>query len=271
MSKKYCAVIGNPIEHSRSQEMYYAFAAQTGMNLHYERILAPLDRFKEAAQEFRSLGGNSLNVTIPFKQQARAMADNVSKTAYESGSANMLTFEADGSITANNFDGVGLVRDIQENWKFALKDKMVLVLGAGGAVRGCLNLLLAECPKKIVVANRTVSKAEALGYKYTQIQALGLDKLDGKSFDIIINGTNSSLQEVDMPIPDSIINAQTYCYDMVYDKEETHFMRFCRERGAEHCRDGLGMLLEQGAEAFHYWFQVRPDTAPLLANQSWMY
>jgi shikimate dehydrogenase len=260
------AVVGNPIAHSKSPLIHAAFAAQTGQSLTYERLLAPLDGFAATVQQFMAQGGRGVNVTVPFKLEAHALADTLSERARAAGAVNTLKFEA-CALYGDNTDGAGLVTDIVRNAGIALGGKRILLLGAGGAARGALLPLLQAGPAQLVIANRTADKAHALAARFSAagaVQACAYAALDGV-FDIVINATSASLGGDLPPLAPSLFGAGTLAYDMMYASEPTVFMRFAAEQGAA-TRDGLGMLIEQAAEAFAVWRGVRPDTAPLFAE-----
>jgi shikimate dehydrogenase len=264
---RYC-VFGNPIGHSKSPLIHRLFAEQTGQQLSYEALLAPLDDFAGCARAFfaEGLGGN---VTVPFKEEAFRLADQLSERARRAGAVNTLKKLEGGRLLGDNTDGAGLTRDLQDNAGFALAGKRILVLGAGGAVRGVLEPFLAQRPAVLVIANRTVSKAEQLVREFADLGPLvaaGFDWIDAP-VDLIVNGTSASLGGELPPIAPSLIQpGHTVCYDMMYAKEPTAFNRWAFDQGAARCLDGLGMLVEQAAEAFELWRGVRPDTAPVLAE-----
>lgn len=267
MTDRY-AVVGNPIGHSKSPAIHAAFAKQTGQDLSYEAMLFELDHFPEQASAFFSAGGKGLNVTVPFKLDAWQLTDVLSKRAKRAGSVNTLLQGQDGKIYGDNTDGVGLVRDIQQNHAGSISGKRVLVLGAGGAVRGVLAIILAEQPSKLVIANRTVAKAQALAQEFAdlgQVSANRFEDLDGQQFDLVINGTAASLQGDLPPLPSGILAAGAWCYDMMYSAEETPFNIWAAAQGAAKTMDGLGMLVEQAAESFFIWRNVRPETPPVIA------
>ncbi|HUE92543.1 shikimate dehydrogenase [Pseudomonas sp.] len=261
-------VFGNPIGHSKSPLIHGLFAAQTGEQLSYEALLAPLEDFPGFARSF-FVAGLGANVTVPFKEQAFALADSLSDRARRAGAVNTLKKLADGSLLGDNTDGAGLVRDLKVNAGFDFKGKCILLLGAGGAVRGVLEPLLAERPASLVIANRTVAKAEQLAREFADlgpVLASGFDWIDA-SVDLIINGTSASLAGELPPIAASLIQpGHTVCYDMMYAKEPTAFNRWAFDQGAARTLDGLGMLVEQAAEAFYLWRGVRPHSAPVLAE-----
>jgi shikimate dehydrogenase len=261
------AVIGNPIAHSKSPEIHATFASQTHQSLIYERLLAPLDGFAGSVREFIQGGGRGANVTVPFKLEAHALATVLTERAQAAGAVNTLKFDQD-TILGDNTDGIGLVTDIVRNEGMPIKEKSILLLGAGGAARGVVLPLLSEQPLKLTIANRTVSKAVELvrqfSNQYSNIQASDFSALDQR-FDIVINATSASLAEDIPPISPAVLRHSTLAYDMMYGKEPTVFMRFAAQHGAK-VRDGLGMLVEQAAESFLLWRNVRPDTAAVLAQ-----
>ncbi|WP_068828809.1 shikimate dehydrogenase [Pseudomonas sp. BMS12] len=267
MSDRY-GVFGNPIGHSKSPLIHRLFAEQTGQDLSYEALLAPLDDFPGYARAFFTEGRGG-NVTVPFKEQAYRLADELSERARRAGAVNTLKKLDDGRLLGDNTDGAGLVRDLTVNAGLDLAGKHILVLGAGGAVRGVLEPLLAERPQSLTIANRTLEKAEQLAHEFADlgpVAASGFDWLSAP-VDLIINGTSASLAGELPPLDPSLIQAgHTVCYDMMYGKELTAFNRWAAEHGALRCLDGLGMLVEQAAEAFFVWRGVRPDSAPVLAE-----
>lgn len=266
MSDLY-AVMGNPINHSKSPQIHSAFAEQTQQDLIYSAILVPREKFKEEADSFFR-NGLGLNVTVPFKEDAWQYADTYSSRALRAGAVNTLIKKEDGSIYADNTDGIGMVRDITVNNDCDIAGKRVLVLGAGGAVRGILEPVLEEKPLEVVVANRTVSKAQRLAEDFSDIGTIvgcGFDQIEGQ-FDLIINGTSASLSGELPPIPESVIHQNTICYDMMYGAEPTIFNQWAASHNAALTLDGLGMLVEQAAESFTTWRGVRPDSAPVISS-----
>lgn len=261
------AVIGNPIKHSKSPDIHSRFAASTGEAVNYIAVLGELDQFATSVDAFRAEGGKGMNVTVPFKQDAFEYADQFSSRATRAGAVNTLIFQEDGQVLADNTDGVGIVTDIQVNHDVAIQGLRVLILGAGGAVRGILEPLLSQQPAHVVIANRTVSKAEQLAHDFGDLGSVsgcGFADVEG-GFDLIINGTSASLAGDLPPIPSSVISSTTVCYDMMYGAEITVFNRWAQALGANKTIDGLGMLVEQAAESFYLWRKVRPDTADVLA------
>lgn len=266
------AVIGNPIAHSRSPQIHAAFAAQTNQPLRYETLLAPLDAFVTTVTAFRRAGGRGLNVTVPFKLEAHDLADRLSPRAEAAGAVNTLSFGSDHSILGDNTDGAGLVRDIVHNLACPLSGKRVLLLGAGGAARGVLQPLLHEAPAALTIANRTIARAESLRARFqgvagsTALDACGFDALAGRSFDIVINATAASLSGEAPPLPAALHAKGALAYDMMYGSGDTPYMAAARADGAAQVADGLGMLIEQAAESFRLWRNVRPDTTPVLTQ-----
>ncbi|MFN4149223.1 MAG: shikimate dehydrogenase [Rhodocyclaceae bacterium] len=266
MTDRY-AVIGHPIAHSKSPLIHAAFARQTGQDIVYEAILAPLDGFAATVAAFRQAGGKGVNVTVPFKLEALALADKPTERARFAGAANTLRFDADG-VFADNTDGVGLVRDIRDRLGVPLGGRSVLILGAGGAARGVILPLLEQQPARLAIANRTPEKAEALKAQFAsfgELAAGGFDAFAGGSFDVVINATSASLGGAGLALPAGLFAPGALAYDMVYGQGETPFMAQARRLGAARVADGLGMLVEQAAESFFLWRGVRPETGPVLA------
>ncbi len=268
MVDKY-AVIGNPVAHSKSPLIHEAFARQTHQNMTYERILAPLDGFAATIQDLITKGYKGVNVTVPFKFEAFKVAKGSTVRALEAGAANTLIFNADGVI-ADNTDGVGLVNDITKNLHQPLTGKRILLLGAGGAAEGVLGPLLESGPDLLVIANRTLDKALAMknkveleqGHLITTVSACTFSELQDQEFDVLINATSAGLTDAALPIPDSVFASDCLAYDMMYGRE-TPFMAQARANGAR-VADGLGMLVEQAAEAFYLWRGIRTETLPVI-------
>ena len=262
------AVIGNPIGHSKSPLIHRLFAEQTQQNLSYEALLAPLDDFAGTLRDFLQ-HGQGVNVTVPFKEQAWALVDAHTPSAERAGAVNTIMRQADGSLLGDNTDGKGLVRDIQVNAGLPLRGLKILLIGAGGASRGVIQPLLAARPSQLCVVNRTVAKAEELAMLFADlgpISAAGLHWVE-EPVELSINATSASLGgEVPAISPKLARRGHTVCYDMMYASEPTPFNRWADAQGAARCIDGLGMLVEQAAEAFALWRGVRPDTAPVLAT-----
>ena len=269
MTDKYC-VIGNPIAHSKSPDIHAAFAAATGQDMSYERCLAPLDGFAGTVRDLVAQGYRGANVTVPFKLEAAALATRLEERARLAGAVNTLRFEG-GEIVGDNTDGPGLVADIVHNAGVPLAGKRILLLGAGGAARGVILPFLNEGPEAIVIANRTRATADALVDHFAghvaypgQVAACGFDEIAGP-FDVVVNATSASLSAAMPPVPATALRAGTLALDMMYGKEPSPFMRFAAAHGAI-MRDGLGVLVEQAAEAFFVWRGVRPQTQALLAG-----
>lgn len=263
------AVFGNPIAHSKSPHIHRLFAAQTGQDMVYDALLVPLDSFARAVADFQAQGGRGANVTVPFKQAAWALAEECSPRAQRAGAVNTLVLRDDGSRYGDTTDGVGLVRDLCSNHGMDLTGRRVLLLGAGGAARGVLEPLLAERPQQLVIANRTVAKAQDLVRSFADLgtlQASSFDALAGASFDVIINATAAGLQGEVAPLPAGVIMPGGCAYDMMYGDTPTDFVRWAQQHGAAQAHDGLGMLVEQAAESFYLWRGVRPETAPVIAQ-----
>jgi len=263
------AVMGNPIAHSKSPNIHTAFAEQTAQDIDYIAMLVEHGDFVNAVKTFQQNGGKGLNITVPFKNEAFALADSSSTRAERAGAVNTLILNDDGSIHGDNTDGIGIVRDLTQNHAIDLKGQRLLVLGAGGAVQGVLQPLLETLPAEIVIANRTASKAVALAKHFNDagnISGCGFDELTGKHFDGIINGTAASLQGELPPLPDDVLSAGGWVYDMMYSAEPTPFMVWAKEHGAGKILDGLGMLVEQAAESFDLWRGVHPDSKPVITK-----
>ena len=267
MSDKYC-VIGNPIAHSKSPEIHPVFAAETGQDIVYERCLAPVDGFLDTVRQLVADGYRGANVTVPFKLEAAAIATRLSERGRLAGAVNTLVFE-NGEIVGDNTDGAGLVTDIVRNAGVSLAGKRILLLGAGGAARGVILPFLEQGPAAIVIANRTRATAEALAAQFAahaaqagQVSAIGFDEIAGR-FDVVVNATSASLAGDLPPVPASSFGPDTLAVDLMYGKEPTPFMEFAAMHGAQ-VRDGLGMLVEQAAEAFTIWRGVRPGTTAVL-------
>ena len=267
------AVIGNPIAHSKSPQIHRLFAHQTGQLLRYEALLAPLDGFADAVAAFRARGGLGLNVTVPFKLEAHALAKRLTPRAQAAGAVNTLAFGPGGhDILGDNTDGAGLVRDLRHNLDCQLEDARVLLLGAGGAARGALLPLLDTGPGQLVIANRSADRAHALAAHFgplapkVALQACGFPALAGQAFDVVINATAASLAAQAPALPSGIYAPGALAYDMMYGATPTAFLCAADADGATRLADGLGMLVEQAAESFALWRGLRPDTTPVLAE-----
>ncbi len=265
----FYAVIGNPIEHSKSPVIHHAFAQLTHQDIQYERVLAPLDGFAHTVHGLIAQGFKGANVTVPFKLEAFAMANRLTERAQDAGAVNTLIFDAQG-IIGDNTDGIGLVRDITKNIGVSFSGKRVLLIGAGGASEGVLHPILAAQPELLIITNRTLDKAlnmvkrvEARGeLLYVSVSAYAFDDLHGQQFDIVINATSAGLSDSQLQLPSGIFASNALAYDMMYGRI-TPFMTFAKQQGAI-VFDGLGMLIEQAAEAFFVWRGVHPPTAPVI-------
>ena len=267
-------VIGQPIAHSRSPQIHALFAQETGQNLSYERIGPPVDHFEQTVLQFMREGGCGLNVTLPFKERALAMAHTCSERAMVAGAANTLVFQKH-NIHADNTDGVGLVRDLTRNLGFSLANKHLLLIGAGGAARGVILPLLQQAPARLVLSNRTLSRAQQLLRELAdckisnpaQLEPLtlcALDEIPVESFDLVLNATSATLTGGEILIPADVFGATTLAYDMLYSATATPFMQLALRCGVRQAVDGLGMLVEQAAESFRLWRGIEPYTASVL-------
>ena len=266
MSHQY-AVFGNPIAHSKSPQIHSAFAGQTGQQLTYSAQLVPLEGFADAADQFFAGGGLGLNITVPFKEQAWRYAARLTGRARRAGAVNTLARQPDGTVLGDTTDGVGMVTDICDNLGWDIQGRRVLILGAGGAVRGVLEPLMAQRPKVLTIANRTVEKARQLATGFEaagNIGGCGFGQLAGQQFDLVINGTSAGIAGELPPLPDTVLAPGARCYDMMYGDQPTAFMGWASDNGAGQVSDGLGMLVEQAAESFALWRNLRPDTKAVI-------
>lgn len=265
----FYAVIGNPIAHSKSPIIHHAFAELARQDIQYERVLAPLDDFAGTVYGLIAQGFKGANVTVPFKLEAYAMANQLTERAQDAGAVNTLIFTPQG-IVGDNTDGVGLVRDITQNIGVSFAGKRVLLIGAGGASEGVLHPILAAQPELLVITNRTLDKALNMVKRveardemlFVSVNAYAFDDLQGQQFDIVINATSAGLSDSQLPLPNGVFAPNALAYDMMYGRI-TPFMAFAHQHGAS-VFDGLGMLIEQAAEAFFVWRGVRPPTAPVI-------
>jgi len=264
MTDRY-SVIGRPISHTKSPLIHGLFAEVTGQDLAYGAIEGSLEGFAEQVRGFRDEGGRGMNITAPFKLQAFELADARSERASLARASNALKFE-NGKIYAENFDGIGLLRDIEHNLKVPPAGRQVLVLGAGGAVRGALLPFLAARPAQLVLANRDLAKAHALAEEVgdERLRVCSYEQLPGQRFDLVINATSASLVGELPPIMASLFQGTELAYELAYGKGLTPFLRLAREAGVARLADGVGMLVEQAAEAFEWWRGVRPQTRPVI-------
>lgn len=261
------AVIGNPIAHSKSPLIHTAFAQQTHQPVQYVAILAALDDFKSTVESFRLHGGKGLNVTVPFKLEAFQLSTRLTERATIAQAVNTLKFDGN-EILGDNTDGAGLIRDIELNLGIPIVTKRILLLGAGGAARGVILPLLQQKPSLLAIANRTPHKAEALQQQfsaYGNVIAGDFMRFSDDQFDIIINATSASLHDALPELPTGIFAQTTLAYDMMYRHEITRFLKFAQQNGTRRIADGIGMLVEQAAESFFLWRNIRPQTKPVIA------
>ena len=265
MTDRY-AVIGNPIRHSLSPSIHRAFARDLGEDMEYTTIECPRDGFLDAVWAFRQSGGRGMNVTAPFKLEAYALADQRSERAEIAGSVNTLRFEAE-TVLADNFDGVGLVRDIVENHGFGIEERRVLLLGAGGAVRGVIQPLMQQRPAELMIANRSVARAREVAGLVRDggvIRGGGYDEIGAGGFDLVINATSASMAGDLPPLTAAAFAPGSIAYELAYGRGVTPFLLLARQAGAGHILDGVGMLVEQAAESFAWWRGTRPDTRAMI-------
>jgi shikimate dehydrogenase len=254
-------VLGNPIKHSQSPVIHQQFAQQLGLEISYDKAEVPLDDFANFVRNFFAEGGEGLNITLPFKEQAFALADVVSPSAKAARAANTLKMKH-GELHAYNTDGRGMLQDITHRLGWSVRDKRILLVGAGGAARGVLQPLLSASPEEVVIVNRTLEKAQKLATEFG-VYAQPIDAVEG-SFDMIINATSAGLDGSDIALPEAIVTPKTQCYDMLYQVAETPFMAWAKSLGADEMSSGLGMLVEQAALSFNIWHSQAPDTRPVF-------
>jgi shikimate dehydrogenase len=262
-------VIGNPIEHSQSPEIHRQFALQTQQVMHYDKFLAPIGGFAAAFAALVDEGIRGANVTVPFKQDAFNYCNQLTTRAERAGAVNTLIVSGDGVCTGDNTDGIGLLTDLTLNHGLNLSRRAVLVLGAGGAVRGILEPLLDQTPDRVVIANRTPDRARSLARDFSdlgEISGCGFDDLASLQFDLIINGTSAGLEGQVPPIAPGALRSGGITYDLMYGQEPTAFVLWGRQAGARLALDGLGMLVEQASEAFYLWRAVRPDSRAVIRS-----
>lgn len=263
------AVMGNPITHSKSPQIHQQFAKQTSEELSYEKIKVETENFSTDVKNFQLDHGKGLNITVPLKEEAYKLATELTERARRAGAVNTLILNAKNNYIGDNTDGIGLVRDLTQNYDISLMGKDILILGAGGAVRGILDPFIQQQPARIVIANRTLKRAQDLAKDFSDIaniEVFEYEKLAGQKFDIIINGTSASLSGELPPLPDNLLKNNSTTYDMMYGKEDTPFMTWSKENNATHVFDGLGMLVEQAAESFYCWRKIRPETESVIAS-----
>ena len=260
------AVLGNPVAHSKSPQIHAAFVLQTGEQMGYEALSIPTGEFTAGANDFIEAGGKGFNVTLPFKQEAWQWVNESKERARLAGAVNTVSVDHGGRTTGHNTDGPGLITDITNNQEWTIEGEEVLIVGAGGAVRGVLQSLLEARPNRLVITNRTFGRATNLADEFKSmgnIVALQMDHLHDP-FDLIINGTSASLQGQVPNLRPSIISDNCRCYDMMYAAHATPFNRWATSQGATLSSDGLGMLVEQAALAFEIWRGIRPQTKPVI-------
>ncbi|PLW70866.1 shikimate dehydrogenase [Pseudohalioglobus lutimaris] len=263
------AVFGNPIKHSKSPIIHAAFAAQCAQAMQYRAVRVDLGGFDRAANKFFADGGKGLNITLPFKEDAFRFAGRLSERASRARAVNTLNLAADGVIEGDNTDGVGLVRDMVANLGWVVRGLRVLIIGAGGAVRGVLEPLLRERPEGILIVNRTASRAEQLAAEFTDLGAIsggGYELIEECQFDLVINASSAGLEGETPEMPSSILTERSCCYDMLYAAEPTPFMRWAAHHAAWAVTDGVGMLVEQAAQSFYIWRGLRPETQSVIAS-----
>lgn len=257
------AVIGHPIAHSKSPVIHSLFAEQTGQNISYEAIDVPPDELNAAITRFMALGGRGLNVTVPHKQAVFDLMDTCTERAELSGAVNTIMRLDDGSLKGDNTDGIGLIRDLQNNLGLELENMDILVLGAGGAARGIVPPLAELRPDELVVANRTLERAREIANDFAdigRIKARSYDELEDKAYALVINATSAGLEGEMPPFPASIVGPDTVCYDLSYSMRDTPFVAWAKTHGCTRTYQGWGMLVEQAAESFELWRDVRPET-----------
>ncbi len=270
------AVFGHPIKHSKSPEIHQLFARQTRQQLIYTAEDVPGNSFTSAVNLFINGGGKGLNCTVPLKELAWAIADKKTQRAELSKAVNTLAVQKDGSILGDNTDGIGLITDLTTNHGVVINGTNILVLGAGGATRGIIGPLLEQTPTRLVIANRTIAKAINIATEFASfgpVSGSSYANIAGQKFDLIINATSASLSGQLPPLPEDILATGGNCYDLAYSAEATTFVRWGQQQKAENCMDGAGMLVEQAAEAYFIWRNIRPDTKPvidwLVAKRNW--
>lgn len=261
------AVVGHPISHSKSPRIHAEFAQQTRQNLSYGAIDIEPGCFVTDVDSFRARGGRGLNVTVPYKEEAYRYVDVLNPLAQRAGAVNTLEFDSDGQSIGHNTDGIGLVNDLTQNHGAHIEGQRVLLLGAGGAAKGVVEPLLNQQPQVLVIANRTEQKAAQLAAQFSEFGATRATGLDvDEPFDLIINATSASLTNQGLDLSSQLLAERGWAYDMMYGKGDTPFSAWASQAGAAKVIDGLGMLVEQAAEAFYIWRGVRPDTGPVLAK-----
>ena len=267
MAPDLYGVVGHPVAHSWSPFIHGMFARQTGEPVMYRLHDVPPEDFRVHVLDFFAHGGRGMNVTVPHKLAASALADELTPRAERAGAVNTLALQRDGRLLGDNTDGAGLVHDLRDNLAVTLGGRRVLIVGAGGATRGVIAPLLVLRPAALVIANRTAERAKAFAADFQDlgaVQGCGFEDVGDEPFDLVINATSASLSGVVPAIPPSVIKADSLCYDMAYSKGDTPFLKWARDNGCPHAVQGWGMLVEQAAESFQLWRGVRPQTAPVL-------
>jgi len=269
--KKHFAVIGNPIHHSLSPQIHSAFAKEAGLHIDYGVVLSPLDEFKNTIHKLIAQKLSGANVTLPFKKEAYELATTHSNHAKIAEAVNTLEFK-DDQIIGHNTDGIGLVRDLEQNLNVDLKRKKILLIGAGGAAEGVVYSILEKEPSELTLTNRTIEKSHVIQNKMdvhaksfdVNLNVIEIAKLPHQYFDLIINATSTSLNNTDLAINHKVFHKSSLAYDMMYGKE-TSFIREAQSQGSK-TSDGLGMLVEQAAEAFFIWHHIKPKTKSLIES-----
>ncbi|VAW73198.1 Shikimate 5-dehydrogenase I alpha [hydrothermal vent metagenome] len=268
MTDQY-AVMGNPISHSKSPYIHTLFAQQSQQDLEYSAIEVPLNGFSQAVKSFTATQGRGLNITVPFKQEAWKLVDTHSERAIRAQAVNTIIVNSDNSLTGDNTDGLGMLADISRNHSINIQGLDVLVIGAGGAVRGVLEPLIKTNPKSITIVNRTITRAQELASNFSDLATISVIEFEQLAnetpYDLVINGTSASLAGELPPLPDQLLTPGACCYDMMYSDQQTIFVQWALTHGATTALDGLGMLVEQAAESFQLWRGIRPNTASVIS------
>ena len=260
-------IVGHPVDHSRSPTIHRLFARQAGVEINYELIDAPPESLETAIRGFAAAGGKGLNITVPHKEAALALCDTVGEAAKLAGAANTLSLREGGTIRGDNTDGIGLIRDLQENRRLTVAGARILVLGAGGAARGIIGPLLAEKPGELRLANRTRERADALAAKWDSVVACTFEELaDEAPFDLVFNATSAGLKGEAPPFPTNVVGSNSTAYDLVYSLKDTPFVTWAKAAGSRRAVQGWGMLVEQAAESFEIWHGKRPNTRAILTQ-----
>ncbi len=271
MASDRYGVMGYPVSHSRSPVIHRLFALQTGQDIQYELLQVAPEKLETAVRQFQRTGGKGLNITVPHKTKVVKLVDTMTDRASIAGAVNTLSFR-EGEVLGDNTDGFGLLRDLVVNLGLTLEDSRILILGAGGATRGIVGPLLEMNPSSLLIANRTVGKADALVERFADSGPLSACRFDAvptdEQYDLVINATSAGVQGEAPPYPIAAVSNKTFCYDLSYGLRPTPFSVWARDHGASRSVMGWGMLVEQAAESFRIWRDVRPDTAPVLKQMS---